>query len=382
MVDERPPKPARKPGTGTKPAQKPVVKVEVEEPDFEVVDDDDERPRKKKSSDDDDGNGKTKVVVVFVDRDDDDDDDEPRKKKSKKKSKKKRRDDDDDDWYPQGGGGGGGPFAKGKTGALLMGISFWLNLGALGVLALYSLIGWIMINGSSGGSSSSSSSRGGGDGDGSFLDVIVILPGLVGLGAWIVGTIGCAFAIAGPAKARGMAITATVFAGVHLLLTGITFSNFQDGLGIARGMPGLGKIAWIFVASTLPALDSLLPMLFYSSKSINGDYVIIFLASICEVLRLVFMLMTLKALSEAAKDYGAAEKSHFSMMTAIMILGGAALGTLLMAVLLREGGFKSISTYANLAVVTVFLMYLAYTFMMLGPALAAMQTKDACDRRS
>jgi hypothetical protein len=30
----------------------------------------------------------------------------------------------------------------------------------------------------------------------------------------------------------------------------------------------------------------------------------------------------------------------------------------------------------------VFLMYLAYTFMMLGPALAATMTKDACHRRS
>jgi hypothetical protein len=205
---------------------------------------------------------------------------------------------------------------------------------------------------------------------------------LVGLGAWIVGIIGTAFAIGGPTKSRGMAITATVFAGIHIILMGVTFSNLQDGLGFFRGVPGLGKIAWIIVSSTLPTLNVFLPTLFYSSRSINGDYIITLLAAICEALRLVFMLMTLKAMSEAARDYDAAERSHFSLMTAILVVGGVALGSLLMAVLLREGGFKSMSTIGNLAVLTVFLMYLAYTFMMLNPALAATMTKDACHRRS
>jgi hypothetical protein len=206
---------------------------------------------------------------------------------------------------------------------------------------------------------------------------------LVGLGAWIVGLVGSSFAIAGPAKARGMAITATVFGGVHLVLTGVTFSNMQDGLGsVGRGLPGLGKAAWIFVASTLPWVNSFLPLLFYQSRAVNGEYIVTLLAGISEAMRLVFLLLTLKAMSEAAKDYGAAEKCQFSMMTALMIVGGALLGVLLMVVLLAEGGFKSASTYLNLGAATLFLMYLAYTFMMLGPALSAMMTKDACDRRS
>ena len=70
------------------------------------------------------------------------------------------------------------------------------------------------------------------------------------------------------------------------------------------------------------------------------------------------------------------------LLTAVSIVGGVALVMLLMAVVLYEGKFKSLSTLMNLGLGTVFLMYLAYTFMMLGPALAAMQTKDACARRS
>jgi hypothetical protein len=367
--------PAQKPAPS---ARKPAPKAE--DPDFEVIDDDDDKPKKKTKSADD---GKTKVVVVFVDGDDDDDDDDDGgSRKKRKKKKKRRRDDDDDDWYPQGGGGGGA-FGKGRTASLLMSISFWLNLGAFGILALYMLIGWVAGNSLSSSSSSPRSSRGGGDGDGSIMDIIVILPGLVGLGAWIVGLVGTAFAIAGPAKARGMAITSTVFASIHLVLAGVTFSNMQEGLGsVGRSLPGVGKIAWVFIASTLPAINSFLPMLFYQSRLINGEYIITFLAAVCEALRLVFMLMTLKAMAEAAKDYDAAEKSHFSLMTALLILGGVLIGTLLMVVLLAEGGFKSIKTVMNLLLGTVFLMYLAYTFMMVGPALAGLQTKDACNRRS
>ena len=38
---------------------------------------------------------------------------------------------------------------------MLLGISFWLNLGAFGLLALYTLIAWMMIGDAVSGSSSS-----------------------------------------------------------------------------------------------------------------------------------------------------------------------------------------------------------------------------------
>ncbi|MCI0703918.1 MAG: zinc-ribbon domain-containing protein [Planctomycetia bacterium] len=404
VVDDAPapsqkpaPKPAPQPAasttsTATKPAPK---QAQAEDFDFEVVDEkpkkrvvarsddddeEDEKPRKKRRDDDDDDDD-DRPRSKKKRRDDDDEEDRPRKKKKKKRV----YEDDDEDWEPRSSRGGRG-FSKGKIGSQLLAISFWLNLGAYGLLAIYALIAWIMIIAATS-SSPSSSSRGssGGGGDGSFMDVVVILPGLAGLGGWIVGTIGCAIAIAGPARARGMAITATVLSGVHLLLTIITFSNMQEGLGAVSFIPGLRKIAWIAMASTLPALDMFLPMLFYSSKEIEGDYVIALLAGVCEVMRLIFALLTLKALATAAKDYEAAEKSHFGVMTTSFIAGGVMLGFLLIFILVYESaksGSMGGKTALHLGVVTVLLMYLAYTAMMFVPALSAMMTKDACDRRT
>jgi hypothetical protein len=391
VVDDEPAptqKPAAPVPTATGAAARPKPAANAE-PDFEVVDekpkkrvtaltddDEDDRPRKKKTRDDDDDDrprGKKR-------RDDDDEDDRPRKKKKRKRVYDDEDEDDEEDWQPRGNRGA---FGKGKVGALLLSISFWLNLGAYGLLALYALIAWVLLLSASSSEPSSRSGRSsGGGGDGSFLDVIVILPGLVGLGAWIVGTIGCSFSIAGPARARGMAITATVFAGLHLVLTGVTFSNLQDDLGIAFGLPGLSKVAWIVMASTLPALDTFLPMLFYNSRSIGGDYIIALLAAVCEVLRLVFALLTLRALAGAAKDSEGWERAQVSMLAANFVVGGVVVFTLLMAVLLAEGGFKSVETYAHIACATVFLTYLAYTAMMFLPAMAAIIVKDACARRA
>ncbi len=384
VVEEQPtPKPA--PKVGPKPAPKsapvtatrvPVSPPPVQKSAFEA--DEDEPPRKKRPRDDDDEPPRRRRT-----RDDEDEDDRPR---SKLKKKKRYLDDDDDfdDWQPRAGGGrSAGAFAKGRTGAMLIGISFWLNLAAFGLLALYTLIAWMAVSGElSGSSSSRSRSSGGGEGDGAVLDLIVILPGLLGLGAWVVGLTGSAIAIGGPRKARGMAITATVFAALHLVFVGVTFSNTQDGLRVAGDLPGVGKVAWIIVASTLPALDGFLPMLFYNSKAIGGDYVIALLAGACEAARLIFMLLALKSLAAAARDYDASERSGYGVMIVTAIMGGVALVALLVAVILQEGKFKSINTYLNITLVSVFLMYVAYTLMMLSPALSALATRNACARRT
>ena len=386
VVEEQPaPRPGPKSSTSTPrtaPQPKPAFEVVDEEPAPKkpvVADEDDEPPRRTRSRDDDDEDRpKARKKRRYDDDDDDDDDDRPRKKKKKKRYFEEN--DYGDDWQPRGGTGG--EFGKGKTGALLIGISFWLNIAAYGLLALYALIVWVLATGSSSSSSSSSSRGGSSGGDGEFWDLIVVLPGLLGLGAWLVGIVGCSIAIAGPRKARGMAITATVFSGIHLILVGVTFSNLLDGLGIARGVPGLGKVAWIAVASTLPAVDGFLPMLFYQSKAIGGDFVIAVLAGACEVARLIFALLALKALAAAARDYEVSEKSGYGVMIVSAVIGAIVLLWLFMAIILREGNFKSLSTVVNLGLGTVFFTYLGYAVMMLSPAIAAMATKDACDRRT
>jgi hypothetical protein len=385
-----PPPPAA-PAPASRPVMKPVQKAE--EPDYEEVDekpkkrsradddddDDDDRPRKKKRSraddddDDDEPRSKKKNRSRDDDDDDDDDDDRPRRKKGKKKKASRDDDDDDDDDFVPKKSSKGAAFAKAKTGSNLIAIGFWLNLGAYGVLALYALIMWVMYLSASSGSSSRRSS--GSSGDGSFMDVVVMLPGLVGLGGWIVGIVGTSFAIAGPKKARAMAITATALAGVHLLLTGVTFSNMQDGVGLP--VPGLRKIGWIAMATTLWAVDALLPVLFYFSKGLDGDFTLAILAGICEIGRLIFMLLTLKALASAARDNDAAEKAQSGVMLTSFITGGAALLTLLVFIVIYEA--KS-SSLVHLGFLTMILIFVGYTFMMLPAAMAAMQTRDACDR--
>ncbi|MBP3958226.1 hypothetical protein J8F10_23505 [Gemmata sp. G18] len=356
----------------------------------------DEKPRKglghyKDDGDEDDWSRKKKTRSYEDDEDDrprsksrrrdedEDEDDRPRKKK-------KRRDEDEEDEQPRSGKRAA--FAKGKVAALLLSISFWLNLAAYGLLTLYALIAWVGVAAATSSSPSSRSSSGGSGGGGgagveSALEILVVLPGLIGLGAWIVGLVGCSFAIAGPAKARGMAITSTVLSSVHLILLGVTFSNLHggSGIGFARGLGGVGSFAWMSMVSALPSVGAFLPVLFYQSRAIGGEYIVSLLAGICEVLRLIFVLITLKGLASAARDYGAAEKAQTGVMISAFVLGGTVLGILFMTVLLAEAKFGP-STMAHLGMLMIVATLAAYTFMMLTPALAALRTRDACTRRS
>jgi hypothetical protein len=367
VVEDQAPKPAR-----------PAAKPQPMEPDFEVVDepkrkkrdddDDDDRPRKKRRDDDDDDDDRPRSKRR---RDDDYDDDDDRRKKKKKR----RRDyDDDDDWQPRGRSN---PFGPAKVGVLLLSISFWMYLASFALIALYILIAWA-------GSGETTSSRSPRDDSSSSFEFFATLPGIIGLGNWIVALVGLGFCIAGPARARSMAITATVLAGVHLVLVGITFSNIRDGgggAGAARGL-GFGSIAWIFVSSALPALDAFLPTLFYASRAINGEMVIAILAGICEVLRLVFVLMTIKALAEAAKDYEASEKAMVGMFGTLIVVGVAALLILLLVVLIDAKAFTSLRTVMNLGMGVLFVVYLAYTAMLIMPALVALMTKSSLAHRA
>ena len=176
-----------------------------------------------------------------------------------------------------------------------------------------------------------------------------------------------------------MAITATVFAFVHLVMVGVTFEGLSGkSNSLGSSVPGLGKAAWLAVASTLPALDAFLPMVFYDSQSMSTNYIIGVIAAACEVGRLLTAMFLLKAMALAARDFQASERSGYGIMIVLGVIGGVAILALFVVILLREGKFTSISTVLNLALGTVFLMYLAYTLMMLSPAIGAMATKDAC----
>lgn len=356
------------------PVPPPPTKTEAAQPDFEIVENE---PQKRVTA-------QPVKSLVHRDEDDEDEDDRPKKKSKKKKKKSRYEDDEDEYWQPRPVGRGA--LGKGGTGAFLISISFWINLATFGLLTLYAVVMWIgAVALTSSSPSSRRSSRGIGGGSADFqavMELIIVLPGLLGLCAWIVGLIGSSIAIAGPARSRGMAIAATLIASVHLLLVGVLFILLLDAISTATVRElGLGSPAWFAVATTLPVLDIFFPIVFMWPSVINVGFLLAFLTSCFEVARLVFMQLTVKGLARAAGDDATAEKTQFGLILTVIIIVIVALVILIMSVLFEGGGIGP-KMVLNLGMATIFLAFLTYTFMMLIPAMAAHQTKNACGRRA
>lgn len=311
-------------------------------------DDDYDPPRRRRREDEDDYDDRPRRRRS---RDDDDYDDRPRRRG-------RYRDDDDYDRPPDRRA----PFRRAKIGTLLLSISLWLYLSALGVTTLFFIVVWL-----------------GGDPPVG----LILIPGLAGLGNWLLAAIGLGFCIAGPAKGRGLAIAAVSVAAVHLILTFVCFAKVQDGFN-GRGVIGFGGTSyfgWALFISTLPALDLFIPMLIYNSRGF-GEFIVVVLAGACEAARLILVLLSLQAAARAARDYEAAERGKLGVMVSSFVMGGVAVVVLIVVVIIAESKFTSIRTVANIGLGTVVLVYLAYTLMALPCALAANETRSACDRRS
>jgi LSD1 subclass zinc finger protein len=179
------------------PTPRRTAKPEVLEPDFDVVED--PKPRKKvvEADLDDDDRPRSKRRR---DSDDEEDDDRPRRKKGR------RRDyDEEDDWQPAGKSGVGAA----KVGMLMIVISLWLYFGTFVLLGLLLLIAWL---------------------GASIPNGLLIVPGLLGLTNWVVALIGLGFCIAGPSKARGLAIATTAVAAVHLVMSFVVANDSTSSL--------------------------------------------------------------------------------------------------------------------------------------------------------
>lgn len=180
------------------PPQKPAPRRAAPEPDFEVVDEPKPRPKKKVTAvadDDDDDRPRSKRR-----RDDDEDDDEDRPRR------KKKRHDDDDDWRPTSSRSS---YGAAKVGMLLIVISLWLYLGTFALLALLLLIAWL---------------------GASIPTGLMIVPGLLGVANWVVALIGLGFCIAGPSRARGLAIATTAVAAVQIAMAFVVANDLKSGL--------------------------------------------------------------------------------------------------------------------------------------------------------
>jgi hypothetical protein len=337
------------------PAKKPVVARADDE------DDDRSRRRRRRDDDDDDDDYDDRPRSRRRDRDDydDEDDDRPRRRR--------RRDDEDDrprkkkrrPAYDESGGDRRAAFGRAKLGALLLMISLWLYVGALGIMTLFMIIGWA---------------------GGRISDGLLVLPGLVGMGNWIVAGVGLGFAIAGPAKARGLAIAAASVALVHLILAFVTAG--QGGLSIGGTyVRGFGpSFNWSALATELPMLDGSLSLLVYSSRAF-GHAILPILTGACELARFILICLLLKSLAEAAGDPDAGMKCRMGVVAGSIITGVAILLNLLMA-LIFDASKPDLRTWVNIGSAVALLTYLAHAFMVAMPAIGANETKDALARRS
>ncbi|WP_439624936.1 hypothetical protein [Gemmata sp.] len=350
--------------------------------------DEDDRPRKKKRPDDDDEDDDRPRSKKrrSADDDDEDDDDRPRKKKrrgdeddddERPRSKKRRYadeedDEDDEDWHssPRKKKKGGAGFSNAKVGVLLLNISFWLYGASLALISLYIFLGW---TGALDGSSSSGSTtvrrtnnRGGfteeTSSSTSAAELAIKLPGLLGMGNWIVAGVGFGFCIAGPQRSRGMAIAAASLAAGHLVLAGISINNIGGRANVFGG--GAGAITWWLWASMLLVLDMVVPaVIFGHTSSVTTNEVFAVLAAGCELARLICAMLMVKAIAAAARDHDAEEKAQFGVMGAAGVVGASAIIAVLLALLAKAEAIKSF----NILIGAVLLIYIGFTAMTIMP---------------
>ncbi|AWM39978.1 hypothetical protein [Gemmata obscuriglobus] len=300
----------------------------------------DEKPRR--SRDWNDGPRRRK-------RERDDEDDEYEDNRRRKKTRRR----DDDDWpRPKRRPAGFGPA---RTGALLLGTGAWIYMSTFGLLALLALLGWA-----------------GGEQPGALL----ALAGLAGCTNWVMSLIGLGFCIAGPERARGTAIAATVLSVVHLGLLFVGLALRGDALDRFGG----GEPLWATMATAIPSLNGVLSLLLYAPQAFGSGVLVKFLAGGCEVARLILIVLTLKGLAQAARSSAATARAGPAVTAVAGVCGGVTAVTLFVTILVAEWGF--VRAGLHLASAVSLLSQFAYAFMMMAPALLAKDTASALAARA
>ncbi|HEY2910506.1 MAG TPA: hypothetical protein VGI99_09680 [Gemmataceae bacterium] len=349
------------------------------QPEFEVVDDEPRRQSQRDRDDRDDDRPRSRKRGRDDDRDDDDD-------RRPIKKKKRRSDDYDNDDLRSGSvkrNVGGGP---GRIGALILSISFWCDVALYGFLALVAIIFWASV------------------------DAPVALGLIVGplrALSWLLGLVGIGFCIAGPARARKLAIAAASLAGLHILLLILGF--FVIGVSIADLNPnrppppppefrraqieperaplaiqevGLFGYAFALGTSIVPAEFSL-PVLIYGSKLGGGkavsNMILFFLSSACDIARLILVILMLRAMAESAKSFEASDKLRIGVGSVAIVCGAAILVTTFVVLLAVEGEMgKAMRHMFSLMMLA---LMLCHCLMMIFPALGAFEVAGALKKR-
>jgi hypothetical protein len=382
-----PPKPAATTGSSTKT---PVVKAAVDDGGFDVVDE--PKPKKRVVADDDDDEPRKKKR-----RDDDDDDDEPRRKKrrdddeekSSRKKKKSRRDDDwADDELVLGSMKKEG-HGKARAGLLLMTISSWLyfSLYALLTLAVLLLLIGLMAGETPGmarqsAPSNTFASRQSTSLVSDVLEALLIVIGLIGLANWTLSLAGLTFCIAGPERARAISIITTCVCAVHLILVFVSYLVTSELISGVGKMGQVESFSWLLFATTQPFLDTFIPLLIYASRAVTGEYIVVILTGIVEVVRLFFIFLTIRTLAAEGKNDRAYNRAQIGIIGTAIVIGGGILLMLLVIVLSVEIKFRNMKTAATLMAGSFFVVCLAYTMLLTLPAITAMGARGSLSSRS
>jgi hypothetical protein len=330
---------------------------------------------------------------------DDDDDDEPRDKKKKRnkddddkrssKKKKSRRNEDDDydddDWHLTSRKKEGHGAAR--VGLMMLTISSWMYFciyALLTILVFLLLTSAISIddsfearprNTSSFSNKSSSFIE-------DLIDLVVVSIGLIGLANWIVSIVGFGFCIAGPERSRAISIISASVAGVHLLLVIVTYFISTNSLtGFDRFRTHSNSSTLLFT-TTMPFLDFFIPILIYGAKAISGEFVVVLLTGICEVIRIFFLLLTIRTLANEGKNHKIAERAQIGIVVSALVIGIGIFVMLLVIVLLAEIKFRNLKTMFTIGLGSFFLQCLAYTVMLVFPAITAMGARSSLTKSS
>jgi hypothetical protein len=322
-------------------------------------DDDDDKPRSKRRDDDDDDRPRSK-------RRDDDDDDRPRSKRrgrdddddddDRPRSKRRGRDDDDDDDYRDEKyerarkREEAALFHRTHLAINLIGIGFWCQVGALGLLFLIIPFLGVLC------------------GEYSLSGDLLPLAGLPGMATWIVAAVGFGFLIAGVKKGNllGLTIALAAVSGIHLILVFVI--SFSKEYSPLAGATGVGSISWSQMPTQLITLVAFLG----SSRFIT----IVFLTALLEVARYILFVLVVKEVARICKDR-ALDKSSMVMI----ILMPSALGATLLIALLINLIQKEAGGGTAIYLITSILIYGAFITVCVMTALLCGKAKEAITYR-
>lgn len=297
----------------------------------------------------------------------------PRRREDEPRPRPRRYEDDryddydDDDYFDDGPQRRRNPFGAAKIGLLLLSISMWLYVATFGFLVLVAILAW---------SESVSAIN------------LIKIPGLLGLLNWIVGLVGIGFCIAGPTKygARGLAIAATIVSVVQLVFMALVAGRTG---GIYSGLQGssYGRDSFTIAAfSTMwVAVDAFLVVMVYASK-IFGEFVLPMIAGLCELARLILILLVARSISKAAKNRSAANSSLTSVYIVSITATVIPIILVLIAIILQSSSssgrpaFSSSRSAMDTVGAIFMLILLAHTGALVMPGIAMQSARAAAAR--